>query len=119
MLIWKDGKLLLIERKRPPFGFAPPAGHVDTHGSYEDATKKELSEEVGLETNKIKLLIEGRKDNPCRRRGGNWHYWKIYEAQAQGELNRSMEETKSAEWYSINEIKQLAANYQIKPYIKY
>jgi len=26
---WQNDKLLLIERKKFPFGFAPPAGHVD------------------------------------------------------------------------------------------
>ena len=34
MLIRKGGKILLIERKRPIFGFAPPAGHVDNKGSF-------------------------------------------------------------------------------------
>ena len=29
MLVWKNKKILLIERKKAPFGFAPPAGHVD------------------------------------------------------------------------------------------
>ena len=67
MLVWRDGKLLLIKRARPPYGFAPPAGHVDTHSSFEVAARKELKEEVGLDTESIKLIVEGRKDNPCRR----------------------------------------------------
>lgn len=49
MLVWRDGSLLLIERRKPPFGFAPPAGHIDGDDSFEESAKRELKEEVGLE----------------------------------------------------------------------
>ena len=96
MLVWKDDTLLLIERKKPPFGFAPPAGHIDEDNSFEESAKRELKEEVGLKTQNLKLLIEGRKENPCRREGGSWHYWKIYQAETTGEIKRSEDETKQA-----------------------
>ena len=96
MLVWRDGGLLLIERKKPPFGFALPAGHIDGDNSFEESAKRELQEEVGLETQNIKLLIEGRKENPCRREGGSWHYWKIYQIESENEIKRSEDETKQA-----------------------
>ena len=96
MLVWRGGTLLLIERKKPPFGFAPPAGHIDGDNSFEELAKRELKEEVGLGAQNIKLLIEGRKENPCRREGGSWHYWKIYQIEATGEIKRSEDETKQA-----------------------
>ncbi|OGM76683.1 hypothetical protein A2210_01515 [Candidatus Woesebacteria bacterium RIFOXYA1_FULL_40_18] len=108
MLIWKDGKLLLIERKLFPFGFAPPAGHIDDKGSFENAAKEEVQEEVGLNLIKLKLLTEGKKNNKCRREGGSWHYWKIYEVKANGELKPSHDETKQAGWYDKDDIKKLA-----------
>lgn len=108
MLVWRDNNLLLIERKRPPFGFAPPAGHLDGDALFEDAAKRELQEEVGLKTENLKLLIEGRKDNPCRRNGGSWHYWKIYEVQASGEIRRSVEETKQAKFVNKELLAELA-----------
>lgn len=108
MLVWRGDKLLLIERKKPPFGFAPPAGHIDEDNSFETAAKRELKEEVGLETDSIELLIEGRKDNPCRREGGNWHYWKIYKINANGKIKRSNDETKQANWFDNNQIEILA-----------
>ncbi|MEK7183693.1 MAG: NUDIX domain-containing protein [Patescibacteria group bacterium] len=108
MLIWRDGKLLLIERKKGVLGFAPPAGHIDDHGSPEDAVRQEVLEEVGLTTTKIELLIEGRKDNACRREGGSWHHWKIYTVEASGEIARSESETKQAGFYSVAELRQLA-----------
>jgi len=108
MLVWKNEKLLLIERARPPFGFAPPAGHVDDFGSFEEAAKQELKEEVGLDAMDIKLIGEGRKENQCRRKGGSWHYWKIYKVIADGVVERSMNETKQAGFYTKDDISKLA-----------
>lgn len=108
MLVWQNDQLLLIERKKPPFGFAPPAGHVDDDKSFEVAAKRELKEEVGLEADMIELLIEGHKNNPCRREGGNWHYWKIYKVEAEGEIKRSKDETKQVNFYNKNDLLALA-----------
>lgn len=108
MLVWKDEKLLLIERAKFPFAYAPPAGHCDGD-DFEFTARKELQEEVGLETESLKLLIEGRKENPCRREDGTWHYWQIFEVEFSGDIKRSEEETKQIKWVSINELKLLAA----------
>lgn len=108
VLVWQDGRLLLIERKNFPWGFAPPAGHVDGDDSFEVAAVRELKEEVGLEGENLRLLIEGRKENKCRREDGNWHYWKIYEADTEGVLRRNIQETKQVGWYSKKEIMDLA-----------
>jgi ADP-ribose pyrophosphatase YjhB (NUDIX family) len=108
MLVWENDKLLLIERKRPPFGFAPPAGHVDEDGDdFEAAAKRELEEEVGLKTKNIELVIEGRKENHCRREDGSWHYWKIYKIDAEGDIKPSEDETKQAGFYDKTEIAAL------------
>ncbi|HCU71187.1 MAG TPA: NUDIX hydrolase [Candidatus Moranbacteria bacterium] len=107
ILAWKEDKLLLIERKKFPFGFAVPAGHMDSDVSYEEAAIRELEEEVGLKSVDLELLIEGRKENPCRRENGDWHYWKIYRMETKGEIQRSLDETKQAAYLSIDEIRQL------------
>jgi len=109
MLVWREDSLLLIERKKPPFGFAPPSGHIDGDNSFEESAKRELKEEVGFETQNLKLLIEGRKENPCRREGGNWHYWKIYQIEAIGEIKRSEDETKQAIFYKKDDLLLLAS----------
>ena len=108
MLVWKEGKLLLIERMQFPVGFAVPAGHVDGDATFEESAKRELGEEVGLVATDLKLVAEGRKENQCKREDGSWHYWKLYSVEATGELKRSESETKRADFYSIEEIKQLA-----------
>lgn len=108
MIIRKGETILLIERKKPPYGFAPPAGHVDDKGSFDNAAKEEVEEEVGLNVVNVTLVTEGRKENPCRRPGGSWHYWKIYEVETSGEVKRSEDETKQAGWYTVDQIKTLA-----------
>lgn len=107
MFVWREGKLLLIERKKWPPGFAVPAGHVDGDISYEEAAKRELREEVGLTAEKLELIYEGRHENPCRREDGTWHHWKLYKVEVSGELKRSEAETKQVGWYTVEEIREL------------
>jgi len=109
----EESKLLLLERKLFPFGFASPAGHIDQHGSPEQTARDELREEVGLQATALRLVAEGRKNNKCRRPGGDWHYWYIYEAEASGPLNGSVEETKKVGWNSDEQIRKLATRTEL------
>jgi 8-oxo-dGTP pyrophosphatase MutT (NUDIX family) len=109
ILVWSDGKLLLIERARPPHGFAPPSGHVDDHGTFLEAAIAELHEEVGLQVAKFKLIAEGRKGNPCRRVGGDWHYWKVYEAiPLDKRIVKNPLEVKDIVWCDLVQLRELA-----------
>jgi ADP-ribose pyrophosphatase YjhB (NUDIX family) len=108
ILVRRAGKLLLIERRRPPFGFAPPAGHVDARPSFEEAARSELFEETGLTATSLELLAEGRRDNPCRRPGGDRHYWQVFKAEVTGELVPSTDETRGARWADQFELAHLA-----------
>lgn len=108
MLVFNGPKLLLIERKKFPYGFAPPAGHVDGDISFDEAGKRELYEEVGLETISIKLIAEGRKEYPCSRIDGSWHYWKIFQATARGTLKANKTETVQVQWFTPQHIKMFA-----------
>ena len=119
MLVWNGDELLLIERAKPPFGFAVPAGHVDGDSSYEVAARRELKEEVGLDAVNLELVAEGRKENPCRREGGSWHYWKFYKANISGDIAskvvRSLDETKNVGWYTKTQIQELAKTNKLEP----
>ncbi|MEX0918049.1 MAG: NUDIX hydrolase [Candidatus Paceibacterota bacterium] len=116
ILVFQDEKLLLIDRKKPPFGFAAPAGHVDDHGDpddpeekrYEQAALDELQEETGLIANELVPWAEGRMENPCRRPGGSWHHWRIYIAtNVTGTLRPSKDETKGHFWCSREQMRYL------------
>ena len=109
LLVPRNDSLLLIERARPPFGMAPPAGHVDDDPSYEDAARRELLEEVGLRISELELVGEGRRDNPCRRPGGTWHYWRIFRVQtAMGSVSPSPHETNQVFWAGPDQLQALA-----------
>jgi ADP-ribose pyrophosphatase YjhB (NUDIX family) len=47
--VWRDGKVLLVERAKPPIGiWAFPGGHVELGETLEQAAARELHEESGL-----------------------------------------------------------------------
>ena len=48
IIIEIKGKIVLIERKNPPYGWALPGGFVDYGESYEKAALREALEETGL-----------------------------------------------------------------------
>jgi len=105
-IVRNDGKILLIERKNMPYGFACPAGHVDPREDFEACAKRELFEETGLTAIKVKFLIEGRQEGICRR-GGTFHDWKVYEVEVQGDIKPSEREMKQIGWYSLDKIHKL------------
>ncbi len=46
-------KIVLIERKNPPFGWALPGGFVDYGESFEEAALREAREETGFEVSNL------------------------------------------------------------------
>lgn len=100
----KEGKILMLERKTEPLGWAPVAGHLDGEEPEKQAVAETL-EEVGLTIKKMKKILGpveinnlcGRpKDNLIKY---NHHDWWIYEtADWEGE-------PKSGEPNKIGEVK--------------
>lgn len=108
-----EGEVALLKRARFPVGIAPPAGHVDGHGSFEQAAVDEVSEEVGLavtiEGLRRTIIDERTVDNKCRRVGGDHHEWVVYETnEYEGEISPDPDETKGAAWYDMAAIQALA-----------
>ena len=106
-LIERDGKYLLIERAVPPLGFAGVAGHVDEGEDERQAVVREVKEEVGFDVRDPKLLFEEELDWNWCSKGATSHYWYFFHCPVSGDLARSMRETKSAGWYSKEEIKKM------------
>jgi 8-oxo-dGTP pyrophosphatase MutT (NUDIX family) len=109
----QKGEIMLIERALGAVGNAPPAGHIDQHGTPEQAAIDEVREEVGLivSLNDLRATpIHGRRtENKCRRIGGDHHAWSVYEADKfEGRLQPSPDETKGANWYSPEKLQELA-----------
>jgi len=49
-----DGRIVLIKRKNPPFGWALPGGFVDYGESFETAALREAKEETGLDVTDLR-----------------------------------------------------------------
>jgi len=105
-----EGKYLLIDRLKQPFGFACPAGHVDEGEHPVTAIMREVEEETGLIPWRIESIsLEGFTDAPneaCSR-GVKNHVWDLYYVRGTGELIFKADEVKSIGWYSIEQIREL------------
>lgn len=106
-LIKQGGKYLLIDRVKPPLGFAGLAGHVDEDETPEQALKREVEEESALKVEKYKLLFEEELDWNWCSKNMNVHYWYLYDCEVSGAMKQNFAETKSIGWYTRNDIRQL------------
>ncbi len=104
----KDGdRYLLIDRVKPPLGWAGVAGHMDEGEEPLAALKREVKEEVGLEVTSAELLIEEFVEwNECSQ-GVHGHYWYVYDCQVKGNPQGAKSEVKNFGWYNKNELKHL------------
>jgi|HubBroStandDraft_4_1064222.scaffolds.fasta_scaffold114740_2 8-oxo-dGTP pyrophosphatase MutT (NUDIX family) len=108
-----ENSFALLKRAFFPVGFAPVAGHVDDHGSVEQAAIDEVHEEVGL-TVKLEDLVPTaivgtRFNNHCRRKGGTYHDWWVFEVtKFSGEIIPDPTETQGAAWYGAEDVQLLA-----------
>ena len=81
IIIEIDGKIVLIERKNPPPGWALPGGFVDYGESFEQAAAREAREETGLTVTNLKQFhTYSRPDRDARQHTAST----VYIAQAKG-----------------------------------
>ncbi|MFH0892723.1 MAG: NUDIX domain-containing protein [Candidatus Falkowbacteria bacterium] len=114
-VIVKDGKYLLIDRAREPFGFAGVAGHVDEGEVPELAMEREVREESGFTVVDFEYLYEEEVPwNYCGA-GVKCHYWYLFICEVEGEERKEDEEAKSMGWYTPEEMEKLT----LEPVWKY
>ncbi len=114
-LIKENDKYLLIDRVKPPLGFAGLAGHIDEGEDKIHALKREVEEESGLKIGCYRLFFEEELDWNWCSKGVDIHYWYLFGCEVSGEIKQNFVETKSIGWYSLNEIKKL----NLEPVWKY
>jgi len=106
-VIKRNEKYLLIDRKKPPLGFASLAGHVDKGEDPLTAIKREVREESSLEVTTCKQLFEEEIPSEGCSCGVRLHHWVVFECDVTGEPKQDIKEAKSMEWYTVDQIKQL------------
>jgi len=103
-IIVKDGKVLLIERD-DGLGRALPGGMVEYGETTEDALKRELREETGLEVEVGELF--GVYSDPDRDK--RWHIITVaYVCRPKGGKLRAGDDAKSVGWVELENVGKLA-----------
>ena len=99
-IILIDDKVLLIERKNEPLGWALPGGFVDVGETVENALKREVKEEVSLDVTDMSLF--GVYSDPSRDSRGHTVSI-VYHAQTTGQA-AAADDAKAVKLFGINEL---------------
>lgn len=110
-----DGvSLLLIQRKYDPFKgeWAIPGGFVLEDESLEEAARRELLEETGIETNYLEQLYTfGEPDRDPRHRVISVTYFGLVKSSEYQQLKASTD-AENAKWFSIKKLPALAFDHK-------
>lgn len=101
----KTPYFLLFLRRRFPYQYTIPAGHVEQDVSLEKNAQREIKEETSLKIKNLKQLWSEEElilSDPCRR-GADCHQWYVFEAETEG-YPRLCKEGRIIGWYTQDEI---------------
>lgn len=102
---------LLFLRRKYPFLYTLPAGHVECGESLEENIAREVIEETGLQISSMQPLWSEEVFqiyDPCRR-GADIHRWHLFEIRTEGQPTLS-DEGRIIGWYSKEEVQDMIAN---------
>jgi 8-oxo-dGTP pyrophosphatase MutT (NUDIX family) len=106
----ENRQTLLFLRRKFPFLYTVPAGHIEQGGDPEAEMRREATEETGMIVQTTIRLWPDEVlifEDPCRR-GANYHRWHVFDVLAEG-APRLSDEGRIIGWYSDDEIRALAA----------
>jgi ADP-ribose pyrophosphatase YjhB (NUDIX family) len=106
-VIIDDGRLLLVERARPPGKglWAVPGGRVSSSETLADAVRREVREETGLDVEVGDVVWVGESIGPGSPPA--WHYTIIdFEARVVGGDLRAGDDARRAEWVALDALEQ-------------
>ena len=100
IIIRRANRIVLIERKNPPLGWALPGGFVDYGESLETAARREAAEETGLQ---LADLRQFRAYSDPARDPRRHNISMVFTAVGEGELV-SGDDAARAAWFALNEL---------------
>jgi ADP-ribose pyrophosphatase YjhB (NUDIX family) len=106
--------ILLIQRKYPPFknAWAIPGGFVLSDESLEEAVRRELREETGIEVNYLEQLYTfGDPDRDPRKRVISVSYFALVKS-AQFQQLKASTDAENAQWFNIKALPPLAFDHK-------
>ncbi|MFC2143345.1 NUDIX domain-containing protein [Candidatus Aenigmatarchaeota archaeon] len=99
------GEILLEKRSMKkdlyPGVWGDVAGHVDSGETYEEAAKRELKEEIGVEA-ELKRVCDFKKYTEIERENN-----RIFECKSDGPFKMQKDEVDSIQFFSIDKIKKM------------
>lgn len=108
----KDNEILVIQKADPAYKkkFSVVAGHVEQGETIEEALKREVKEEVGLEINKkdFTLIKEFKELKDTCRYGAHVHDWHVYQININIDIEDIIfdkEEIIALKWMNFEELK--------------
>jgi len=105
-IIKRGDKYLLLDRRKKPFGWAGPSGHIDKGETPREALQREVKEEVNLKITSAKLVYHKNLKFGCRRTA-SYHEWYVYKCTATGNIKVQKEEVKKSGWFTKAQLKEL------------
>lgn len=102
----EGGKYLLLKRRIYPWGYAFVSGHVNKDESIEEALRREIKEEIGVDLKSYRFLFKIEQDQRCIMlfyKQVNYVYECFIE---KAEIKKNFESS-SVNWYTPEEMKKL------------
>lgn len=112
VILYNEKKeVLLIKRKNPPFGWAIPGGFVDIGESVEQAAKREIFEEVGLNINLQGIF--GVYSSPDRDPRQHTVTTVFYAKIPKDQTPSAGDDAKEYKFFSLEKLPQMAFDHEI------
>jgi len=116
-----EGEILLLKRKNIEHSrttvdmWSTPGGEVDFGENVEDAVKREIKEEIGVDVNIVKFI--GYNDQILENKTVHWHLLEFLCKIANGSPHIvETDKFEELKWFKINEIpKETGISHVIKP----